>query len=484
MNKPKALLFVGYLLAATIDSTSVHAATEVKAKVSILTTFPVAVANLAVFNTPLDVVNGVVYTANIEPSVGVPNGINLQAVVRRGTVAPSMEWTQTVIDGNVVDDPWHNAASLIVDGNGRIHVAYNMHSVPWQYSVSGEKGDISNFNFKGERLSLSDLFLVKGLGFRPSYTVDGAAIPGTRITYPAFFRDRDGNIYVTYRFALKPKRTGADQQYSCGMARYEAQTGQWVAIGGPVETTANDADSVRSGPPIIQKPFCVEPVFRGFAPALWFAADGKTLHAAWLWADYNISKPSMPYHVGYARSLDGGKTFQSGDAGTTSLPFTPETAAPVARNALLSGDYLSVVATQKGVPLILLQTQANGPQIATPNVTRTGWELHSPLDTDGKPIKSLQQIVADDGGRIWGFGSNLRIFERQEDGRWRHFEIEVPEAYEGWILPKPVYSPTDTAFYIHLTRCEPGWKKPSSPTAVSEGTCHVRIVRVGVGNSR
>lgn len=58
-----------------------------------------------------------------------------------------------------------------------------------------------------------------------------AAIPGTQISYPAFYKDSLGDIYVTYRFAMQPTNSFAAREFSTGVAKYELGSQTWKSIG-------------------------------------------------------------------------------------------------------------------------------------------------------------------------------------------------------------------------------------------------------------
>ena len=95
--------------------------------------------------------------------------------------------------------------------------------MPWQYSVSHQPGSVDAFDFRGEALSLNSAFrpAVEYLNQTPFPGLGKAAIPGMQITYPTFFADRKGDLWVTYRFALKPNRDWSQRTYGCGIARYD-----------------------------------------------------------------------------------------------------------------------------------------------------------------------------------------------------------------------------------------------------------------------
>jgi hypothetical protein len=125
----------------------------------ILPPFEVAPTNVGTFQNAVWAAGGVVYTANVEPAEGTPVGINLRTVVRQGRREADGHWTWTAktVEDRTLDSPWHTVPSVAVDRENFVHVAYNMHNMPWQYSVSRGAGSIGVFDFRGEALSLIQL---------------------------------------------------------------------------------------------------------------------------------------------------------------------------------------------------------------------------------------------------------------------------------------------------------------------------------------
>ena len=95
------------------------------------------------------------FSGSVVPPAGKETGINLQTLVRQGQRDRQgvWRWQETVIDRNTLNDKWHNSPSLGLDRDGYLHVAYNMHNMPWQYMVSQRPGDIRGFLFRGQGIS-------------------------------------------------------------------------------------------------------------------------------------------------------------------------------------------------------------------------------------------------------------------------------------------------------------------------------------------
>ena len=116
-----------------------------------------------VFSTPITFFGNSIFTVRVEPPQGESNQINLRTVISKGIIGPNgqWKWTSYTIENRTLEDKYHTQPSLIVDKKGYIHVAYNMHNMPWQYSISKKPEDISEFVFKGEFIDYDTLRKVK-----------------------------------------------------------------------------------------------------------------------------------------------------------------------------------------------------------------------------------------------------------------------------------------------------------------------------------
>jgi hypothetical protein len=111
----------------------------------------------------------------------------------------SKEWKRTVLPTKVGWDS-HNYIDLVVDKAGYIHVSGNMHVVPLIYFRSEKPEDISSF----EKLPMTGK-------------------NENRVTYPVFFKDKDGELYFQYR-------NGGSGNGITYWNRYDAQTKTWTGL--------------------------------------------------------------------------------------------------------------------------------------------------------------------------------------------------------------------------------------------------------------
>lgn len=184
----------------------------------------------------------------------------------------STDWQiqTTSYSGNIRDA--HNAISLAVDGTGVLHVAWDHHGNPLRYARSDAPGSLQ----LGEILPMT--------GRRE-----------TRVTYPEFYNLADGGLLFIYR-------DGASGSGNLVMNRYDAQTGRWRQL----------HDNLIDG--------------QGQRNAYWQAAvdDKGVLHLSWVWRE--SGDVATNHDLCYARSIDGGTTWQKSTGETYTLPITAATA--------------------------------------------------------------------------------------------------------------------------------------------------------------
>ena len=110
----------------------------------------------------------------------------------------------TVMQG-MSKDNYHVRPSIAVDRKGHIHVSGNMHNKPWTYFVSDKPRDIHGFH--------------------------KLVPPGTGVTYQQFFKDKNGELYVTFRHKVK-KDMFSKGSSAGGVMRYDADTESFEMLGG------------------------------------------------------------------------------------------------------------------------------------------------------------------------------------------------------------------------------------------------------------
>ncbi len=260
---------------------------------AVLEGLPVSSAQRVAQQTPLAVAADAAYLATLEPAPGADDTeTGLHTVLRKASRASaakaqddaeaSERWTvdSATIDTRGVRDAWHTAPGIGVDRRGVVHVAWNMHNFPWQYATSSTPGSLARFDFRGEPLSDEALRLhveENRTGFPALGTAD---IPGTQVTYPAFYNDRDGRLWVTYRHALRPARDFEERAMGIGVARFDPAADRWEPVGVPLAAREGDWRGAREGDPSTPA-FAVTPGWTAYNAKLGFADQGWQVQWAW-----------------------------------------------------------------------------------------------------------------------------------------------------------------------------------------------------------
>jgi hypothetical protein len=364
-----------------------------------------------VFSTPVAYYDGEVYVVNVEPATGPNNGINLRTVVRKGKQVAKNQWAWEtyVLDGATLDDPYHTQPSIAVDKAGYVHVAFNMHNMPWQYAVSTRPKDISSFVFRGEEVSSKERYAVQILNKTSFPSIGRAAIPGNQITYPAFFYDRNKDLFVTYRFATRPKRLFDERGFAGGIARYDVTTKLWVAIGGNLAVSSDDADLPKGVKSASVKAFAYTDKWSVYLIRLAFDRSNH-MHATWTWRENGAGRDTS--NPTYAFSPDGGRKFLRSDGTMYSLPIDVKSA-----DVMMGKEYInkfdastSVIADPSGKPFAVVQhvsgrflVNHDGDNWSSPEIMPFGADV----------------LLIDDDGTQWAFASEPMVLRRDKgDSAW------------------------------------------------------------------
>ncbi|HEY8935260.1 MAG TPA: BNR repeat-containing protein, partial [Cyclobacteriaceae bacterium] len=191
-------------------------------------------------------------------------------LAKRNINSHSWQIKQTTLKGNVTDA--HNAISLIVDGNGYLHIAWNHHSQALQYCQSIAPGSLE---------------------LTPMMSMTGSN--EDHVTYPEFYKTNSGDLIFLYR-------DGLSGEGNLVMNRYNIAAKQWTRV----HSNLIDGEHERN--------------------AYWQACidSNETIHLSWVWReDWDVA---TNHDVCYAQSKDGGKTWQKSTGEKYNLPITEETA--------------------------------------------------------------------------------------------------------------------------------------------------------------
>ena len=184
----------------------------------------------------------------------------------------SSKWNlqTTKFKGNVADA--HNSISIMIDGNGYLHLAWNHHNNKLHYAKSITPGS----------LQITDEMPMTG-------TLE------KNVTYPEFYSLLNGNLLFFYR-------DGQSGQGNLVINRYELKTKQWTQL----HTNLIDGQKQRN--------------------AYWQACVDKNgaIHLSWVWRE--SSDVASNHDLCYAKSVDGGMTWMNSKNKSYTLPINATTA--------------------------------------------------------------------------------------------------------------------------------------------------------------
>ncbi len=198
-------------------------------------------------------------------------------VVLGKRVSGASEWevARTQYKGNINDA--HNVISIMVDGDGYLHVAFDHHNNKLNYCRSVAPGS----------LQLTDKLSMTG-------------VDEDFVTYPEFYKLADGDLLFVYR-------SGGSGRGNLVMNRYDLSSQTWKRV----HDVLIDGEGERN--------------------AYWqVCVDIKgTIHVSWVWRESWLVETN--HDVCYACSHDGGVTWQKSTGETYSLPINADNAEYVWR---------------------------------------------------------------------------------------------------------------------------------------------------------
>jgi len=185
------------------------------------------------------------------------------------------ELQKTAFGGNVHDA--HNSISIMVDGDGYLHVAWDHHGNALNYARS-----------------------VSPLSLRLTDKIPMTGIEETNVTYPEFYKMPDGDLLFLYR-------DGRSGKGNMVINRYALKTKKWSQL------SSNLIDGEGKQNAYCQT--CVD--------------ERGTIHISWVWR----SSPDVAsnHDMCYARSTDGGLSWEKSTGEKYVLPINGSTAEYVCR---------------------------------------------------------------------------------------------------------------------------------------------------------
>lgn len=294
----------------------------------------------------------------------------------------------------------HNSISIMVDGAGFLHVAWDHHNGPLRYARGTSPGVLS-------------------LGPQQAMTGRGEK----SVSYPEFYRMPDGGLLFLYR-------DGGSGRGNLVINRYDPHSQSWQRL----------QDNLLNG--------------EGRRNAYWqaFVDRAGTLHLSWVWRE--SPDVASNHDLAYARSRDGGRTWERSKGEPYRLPITAGTAEVAAqvpqRSELIN--QTAMAADRDGHPVIASYWRDAGSAVPQYRVVRhdgQGWQSQdlafrrtafslSGLGTKAIPI-SRPQILVGSGGAAWlvfrdaerGHKVSVACTPDLRQGRWQVSDL-LERAMGAW----------------------------------------------------
>jgi len=215
----------------------------------------------------------------------------------------------TSLKGNVGDA--HNSISIIVDSEGFLHLTWNHHNNQLHYCKSIRPGS----------LELTAEMPMTGLLEK-------------NVSYPEFYNLPEGDLLFLYR-------DGQSGQGNLVLNRYFTKQKSWQQL----QSNLIDGENKRN--------------------AYWQACVDKigAIHISWVWRE--SPDVSSNHDICYAKSLDGGISWQNSKAEKYQIPITEGTAEYVYRVPQKSEliNQTSMTATEDGSPIIATYWKVKGDSV-------------------------------------------------------------------------------------------------------------------------
>ncbi|MET1053768.1 MAG: BNR repeat-containing protein [Pedobacter sp.] len=285
----------------------------------------------------------------------------------------------------------HRSISLIVDGAGYLHISWNHHGNALNYVKSLAPASLA----LGEKLAMT--------GKKED-----------NVTYPEFYTLNGGNLLFLYR-------DGSSGNGNLMINRYDLKTGKWTQV----------QDGLIDG--------------EGKRNAYWqMAVDAKgIIHLSWVWRE--SPDVASNHDMCYARSADGGKTWEKSDGEKYQLPITLTSAEYACRIPQQSEliNQTSMFADAEGHPFIATYWREAGQTIPQYHViyNDAGWKTinlgfrKTPFSLSGAGTKSIPisrpQILA---WKHRGKQAIALLFRDQDRGNKASVAINADLGQQHWEL--------------------------------------------------
>ncbi len=282
---------------------------------------------------------------------------------KRKRESKAWQLQRTPYKGNTNDA--HNTISIMVDGDGFLHLAFDHHNNPLRYCRS--KKPLS--------LDMTDKMPMTGLSEQS-------------VSYPEFHRLPNGNLLFFYR-------DGASGKGNLVINHYESKTQKWTQL----HSNLIDGEGKRN--------------------AYWQACIDThgTIHISWVWRE--SPDVASNHDLCYARSKDGGRTWEQSTGVGYTLPINAQNAEYACKIAQKSEliNQTSMYADAEGNPYIATywrEKENTPPQYHIVFLNKNGWQIQNlgfrktPFSLSGQgtkriPISRPQIVVQHKGNETAAF---------------------------------------------------------------------------------
>ncbi|WP_255563672.1 BNR repeat-containing protein [Mucilaginibacter rivuli] len=247
-------------------------------------------------------------------------------LAKRKSGASQWEIKRTPFKGDVTDA--HKSISIMVDGDGYIHMAWGQHNNPLNYAVGIAPGSLD-------------------LSGKKSMTGEKE----NKLSYPEFYRLPTGDLLFFYR-------DGGSGNGNLILNRYDLKNKKWNRL----------QDNLING--------------QGKRNAYWQITTDVlgTIHLSWVWRE--SPDVASNHDIAYASSKDGGITWQKSTGEAYKLPINAETAEYAVkipqRSELIN--QTSMFADASGHPFIATYWKDNAQSVPQYHIVyKTGdhWEVNN-----------------------------------------------------------------------------------------------------------
>ena len=259
---------------------------------------------------------------------------------------------------NMQLNKYHVRPSIVLDKFGYVHVAADMHNQNWVYYRSLAPYEIRPSNF------------------------EMVTPPGFLVTYPNFFKDKNDDLYITFRHKVKP----SPNQFSVGSSaggiiKYDAVTKTFTMLGGRDHGLEKTVIWVNMGGTGVYNPatgITTPSHYQQPNIRLFFDNSNRMHMICNLINQPTTGASDANTHVLYAYSDDGGLTFKRIDGTViTSMPMGPTSMTIVSHRPQsdISADcYIGAFDTNR--PVVSWRSSGEGSRIAFWN--GSVWQLIAP----------------------------------------------------------------------------------------------------------